>query len=292
MQKTLLYKIIISSRPNTWLRIWGEMIIGAALASYPQFNFGKFLLAFIAASPLLWSAAYMLNDYTDINLDKMHPLRRNRPIANSGIDKPKVRTIIVIFFLASLLLGLSVNLKVFILLLCLFISQVLYTVKPVRLKERKFFDIAINSTNSALRFILGWFSQSIIHHFYIAPMLFFVLIKTVFFIGHRMQNKELEEQNHIKSTVGVLTMSQLKILVMLLTAGSGVLYCYSVYQRIFPVSSILGIILSGIIMMVFFIRKKMQILVSVEENLDLRNVLYFAYFVFANFLAFTIITGL
>lgn len=59
--------------------------------------------AFFAFS-LVASAVYVINDYRDIEADKIHPTKRNRPLASGAISKPMGLTL---FFLLVLIGGVS-----------------------------------------------------------------------------------------------------------------------------------------------------------------------------------------
>lgn len=287
--KKLLLNILISARPNTWLRIWGEMIVAAALASYPYFDLVRFTAVFVATSPLLWSAAYMLNDITDTRFDTQHPLRKTRPITRGEVDREKTLVFVVILCLLALIVGFTINLVVFMLLFLLLSSQLLYTLPPVRFKERFFWDIMINTINSALRFFLGWFSQNIIHPFVVYPLIFFISIKVIFFIGHRMQNKVLEEENKIRSTITLLSKTQLYFLVTFFILVSVVSYVFCLLRDIFPLTSIIGAVVTFLSLLFYLYKNNFYLLIAQEQSLDFRNFLYLEYFFFTNILALTIL---
>lgn len=280
--------IVASARPNTWLRVWGEMIIAAVLASYPSFDFFSFLKGFIAVSPLLWSAAYMLNDLTDIKLDTDHAVRSKRPISSGRLDRKTALIIIFILVGLSVFIGVGINITFTILILLLCFSQILYTVAPIRLKERFLFDISINGINSILRFLLGWFTQVSLNHFFIPPLLFLLFIKLIFFIGHRMQNRQIEIQNNIKSTFAILTPSQLRFVIGLLAVAAFISLGICLYTSIFPVISIIGVLI-GIVTIGVFLWKNPQVVFAKEQNLIFRNILYIDYFVMTNWIALTIL---
>jgi 4-hydroxybenzoate polyprenyltransferase len=285
----LLTAIIISARPNTWLRIWGEMIIAAALASYPKFNLTSFTLTFLVTSPLLWSGMYMLNDLLDIPLDKQHPFRKTRPITTGELSPIQAKTIIIGLTISAFVIGILINFIIPLLLLCLTLSQLAYVVKPFRFKERPFWDIIVNGLNSAIRFALGWYSQTVIHPFYIYPLLLFVAIKLILFIGHRRQNKVLEIKNNIQSTV--TTLSQLSLNGVLTGLGVSViiLYLNIMIQGIFPLRSLWAII-AAIPLGIYLIYKRRNSVLAQETDLSLRNVLYVSYFLWANIVAWSIVT--
>lgn len=285
----LLRNIILSARFNTWLRIWSEMIVAAVLASYPHFDPMSFIKGFIAVSPLLWTAGYMLNDLTDINLDIKHEVRKNRPITKGDLKKPQAILIIFIFVSLAILVGYTINLTFTLLLISLFLSQILYTLHPFRLKEKYFWDIFINGLNSILRFLLGWFTQVIIHTISIYPLLLFLSIKLLFFLGHRFQNKKLEIENNIKGTTTAISTIAVKKNIYILFIIAITSFIFSIANNIFPVSSIIIPIIAIMPILFYFKNHKPNFLFQQEKSLNFRNVLYFSYFLFTNLLAICIL---
>ena len=65
-----------------------------------QRGWRSFLMAFAmaAAFSLISSAFYLLNDVADYESDKLHPVKRNRPVASGAIDRiTAVRVALVLF---------------------------------------------------------------------------------------------------------------------------------------------------------------------------------------------------
>jgi len=284
---SLISQVYLSGRPNTWLRVWGEMVVAAALASYPRINLLSLGVTFIATSPLLWTAGYMLNDVTDIKLDYQHPYRKNRPITTGALPVKTALIIIVFLAIFSITIGYLVSFTVSVLLCCLAISQIFYTTPPIRLKERFGYDISINAVNSALRYLLGWFSQIPIHSFYISPLLLFISLKIILFLGHRIQNRTLEQKNIIRSTITVLSKRTIIYLMGVFFIFSAILCMYMFFAGVLPFQSIFSII--GIVpLAVFLIKYKTQFL-SQEKTLHFRTILYLSYFLLSNIVAYTIL---
>src|SRR3990167_5620549 len=77
----LLVSTIKAARPRQWIK---NFVIFAALVFtgdfFDQELFIKTLLGFFAFS-LLASSIYFLNDIADLNQDRSHPRKKNRPIA-------------------------------------------------------------------------------------------------------------------------------------------------------------------------------------------------------------------
>ena len=75
----------------------------------PMFFVGKIndvdllLSAFIAflAFSASASAIYILNDYLDVDEDRQHPKKRNRPLASGSVSKVSAIYLIAIFFITG-----------------------------------------------------------------------------------------------------------------------------------------------------------------------------------------------
>src|SRR3989344_9534289 len=89
-------------RPLEWIKTFGNMVFGALLAtSFMPFDWTKFLLAFIAAGPLLWGGLYTINDITDIEKDKLHSVKKNRPLPSGKISKNFAKVFAAVLIIVS-----------------------------------------------------------------------------------------------------------------------------------------------------------------------------------------------
>lgn len=285
----LIKKLIISARPNTWLRIWGEMIVAAVLSASPgEFNFHSFLTVFLITSPLLWSAAYILNDLTDIQLDKHHNYRKSRPIARGTLSPTTARYLVLVLTGTAFSAAWMISISTGILISLLILSQVAYTVPPLRLKTKPVFDIGLNAVNSALRFCLGWVSQTGNSLFPTGLLLMFVIIKIALFLGHRLQNRQLEIKAGIKSTTTLLSekLSGLLIGSSLLTGL--LLYFTSMQTGTLPwVSLYAGIFFLPVFITVW--KDRTTRLFSEETSISFRSLLYFCFFLWSNAVAVSVL---
>ncbi|WP_086979327.1 UbiA prenyltransferase family protein [Elizabethkingia miricola] len=126
--------------------------------------FSKSCVAFIVFS-LTASCIYILNDYMDIELDKQHPEKRNRPLASGAIGK---KTAIGIFVL---LIALAVGFTLYMqnqgleiqnfatVIISYFVINILYTFK---LKHVAIVDICIIATGFVLRVLAGGYITGIV----------------------------------------------------------------------------------------------------------------------------------
>lgn len=279
----------ISPRPHSVFRIWGEMILAAVLASYPSFDLFSFLKGFFATSPLLWNAAYMINDLTDVKLDQKHPLKKNRLNLLRKMGNTRIGISIIVRIFLALLVAASINLTFTALLILLLAAQLIYTLPPLRLKERFGFDIAANGFNSIVRFFLGWTTQIVIHPFSIWPIVFLLFLKMALFIGHRMQNRKIEKENQLQSTIVILSEKNLIVLMGLFVLISSLGYMVSLIVGIFPFTSLFITVLGVVTIVLYAVSNRNNIL-GQEKNLTFRFWLYIDYFVVINGIALTILS--
>lgn len=61
------------------------------------------ILAFIAFC-LVASAIYIINDIRDIEKDKLHPIKKNRPLASGAISKKSAIILLVLLFILALII--------------------------------------------------------------------------------------------------------------------------------------------------------------------------------------------
>lgn len=109
------------------------------------------LVAFLLFS-LLASSVYIFNDLLDVNEDRAHPIKRNRPLASGSVSKSTAITLMLFLSLASLGIALFFNTELFTVLFLYFILNIAYTLK---LKHIAILDIFIIATGFVLRLFAG-----------------------------------------------------------------------------------------------------------------------------------------
>jgi 4-hydroxybenzoate polyprenyltransferase len=144
--------LVAAMRPRQWTK---NLIIFAGLVFSQQFfhldHLRTTVLAFIAFC-LNASAVYLINDLKDLEQDKLHPIKRLRPLPARRITQ--THAIIAAVFLSAFSLALAFKLNVsFGVLLAIYWSMmILYT---YRLKHIVIVDILIISGGFIIRAISG-----------------------------------------------------------------------------------------------------------------------------------------
>ena len=99
------------------------------------------IIAFFAFS-LMASCIYIINDIRDVEKDKNHPTKKDRPIASGKVSKGVAKICAMLLFVGSLVLNSfsSVNIYSYMWLLIYFVLNLLYSYK---LKHVPIFDIVM-----------------------------------------------------------------------------------------------------------------------------------------------------
>lgn len=126
--------------------------------------FLKSLYAFVVFS-LTASSIYILNDYSDIESDKKHPEKKNRPLASGAISKPTALAILgflIIAIFGLLFFGqsaLKIDIWKFAVIIAFyFLINLAYT---LRLKHVAIIDVTIVSMGFVLRVLAGGYATGI-----------------------------------------------------------------------------------------------------------------------------------
>ena len=148
----LLRGIIRTLRPHQWPK--NVLVFAAPVASGSIDDpaiWSKALLAFVTYC-LAASGTYCLNDARDVEADRRHPRKRNRPVAAGIVPVPLAVAMGVVLIAASLVLAFVVNRPLGITMLAYLVMTTLYT---FALKNQPVYDIVTVAAGFVLRAIAG-----------------------------------------------------------------------------------------------------------------------------------------
>lgn len=153
------------------------------------------LIAFIIFC-LSSSIVYIFNDIKDIEKDKNHPIKKDRPLASEKISKNKAYIIIFILFILSISLMIYLykevnSIFVFIIPLVYIIMNILYS---YILKDIPIIDVAVIVLGFVLRVMYG----GLVTDIEVSKYLYLMIIFGAFFLGFGKRRNEII-QNGSKS---------------------------------------------------------------------------------------------
>ncbi len=212
-------------RPKQWAK--NVFIFTALVFDRKLLNSDAFLttLAGAALFSLVASAVYIFNDIADLEADRQHPTKRNRPIASGKISLPAAWTVAIILLLISFPLAYLLSPGFLIICLVYFGLNLTYSAK---LKHIPLVDVLVLASFYLLRVISG---TTLIEVKRFSPWLYVVTGLFALFIGLGKRRAELALQEESSgSSRPVLDGYSVDLLDQLITIVSGTtIVAYSLY---------------------------------------------------------------
>ncbi len=144
---------ILALRPKQWIKNLLVFVAPAAAGTLSHKNVRTdTLLAFVAFC-FVSSAVYLFNDLRDLDSDRAHPKKRNRPLA-AGTLSPTLAVIeLIIFGVGGLVVSLTIpGGRLFIVLVVYLAINVAYALK---LKQEPVIELACVASGFVLRAVAG-----------------------------------------------------------------------------------------------------------------------------------------
>lgn len=151
-------------------------------------NIENMIVAFFAFS-FMASTIYILNDLKDVEKDKLHPVKKNRPIASGKVSKGTALVIAVLLFAAAIVLNFLATNSIlsYVWLGIYFILNVLYSCK---LKEIPIIDIAVLVAFYIIRVYYGAAVAAVP----VSSWLFLTVMSAAMFLAFSKRRNELKRK--------------------------------------------------------------------------------------------------
>ena len=225
----MLIALIKAMRPRQWIK---NVLIFAAVVFDRKIGFPPALLSTIAGVglfSLIASAIYLINDISDLEADRNHPTKKNRPSASGMLPIPIAR------FTAILLLAVALPLAYLLApefaLICLgyFILNISYS---LWLKHIPLIDVLVLASFYVLRVAAG---VTIIHVERFSPWLYIATTFLALFLGIGKRRAELlngQKSNNTRRVLSSYTLTYLDQLIMIVLTIT--IVTYSLYTFFAP----------------------------------------------------------
>lgn len=138
LMKSKILSTIEAMRPNQWIKnlnLFAAAILNGQLAD--PIIVTKSIFAFFSFC-LLSSSSYLINDLVDIDKDRLHPVKKNRPLARGDVSKATAVSTSIGLMILGLVISASINPGFFWLSLFFIITQYAYS---FALKKKAVLDI-------------------------------------------------------------------------------------------------------------------------------------------------------
>ena len=148
----MLFNYIHLLRPKHWIK--NLFVFAALIFSLNLFNIVKLIASLQAffSFCLASSFVYIINDIIDIEQDRKHPKKRNRPITSGRISIKNAIIISILCLIASTILAYFVNLNTLIIISVYIFVNIFYSMK---IKNVVILDVMFISLGFILRMVAG-----------------------------------------------------------------------------------------------------------------------------------------
>ena len=220
----MLKQILISIRPLQWYK---NLIIFIAIVFSQNITSVSIWIDSITAFIifcLLSGSVYLINDIIDIEKDRQHPSKRNRPIASGKLKRSQASFVALLLVIASFYCAFLLNAQFGLISVFYFVLFLMYS---IRLKHTVIVDVLTISIGFVLRAIAGAIAIAVI----ISPWLVICTFLLALFLALGKRRHELvllgnNASNHRK-VLNEYSVSMLEQMISIIT--SSLIVSYSLY---------------------------------------------------------------
>ena len=177
--------ILFSFRPKQWTK---NFFIFSALVFDRQLTNSKSVITTLSGFIIfcaLSSSVYLFNDLFDIEADKNHPIKKNRPIASGRLSTNLAVIIGVVLSIVALIFAYKLSINFFLICLAYLIINLLYS---KWLKHLPVIDVLVVASGFVLRVAAG---VTLVEVERFSPWLYVVTTLLALFIGFGKRRAEL-----------------------------------------------------------------------------------------------------
>jgi decaprenyl-phosphate phosphoribosyltransferase len=227
----MLPGLLKAMRPHQWVK---NLFVVAPLVFAKGLNDVDMVLRSALAFGLFSfaaSAVYLLNDLADVEADRAHPVKRNRPIASGVLPERTARIAMVVLAIIACGGALVLGWKVLAAIGAYLVLQIAYTFK---LKQVPYIDVLCIAAGFELRVLSGTFALDVPPTVYLLVVTF--LLSAFLGFGkrmHELQAKSSKKTRSVLSKYSPKTLTVLLQLTALATTGTYVVYTLDPNTRAF-----------------------------------------------------------
>ncbi len=214
--------IVRTVRPHQWVKNLFVLapVVFAKHLTHPSIILGA--LGAFAIFCLIAGAIYTLNDLLDVEADRVHPVKRNRPIA-SGAVPPRVAKVMIVALLVVAFGGALLGPPMFIVVAASYF--VLNTAYSLKLKKYAYVDVGCIATGFVFRVLAGGYAIR-------TPVSYYMLLCTLFlalFLGFGKRRHELAGANAAKQRAALERYTERSLFWALTLSGTAAVGTYFAY---------------------------------------------------------------
>lgn len=184
MARSKAVSYIMLLRPKQWIK---NLFVFAALLFSGNIYKAGYIMSAAAAFAVFCitsSAVYIFNDLLDVEKDRKHPRKRNRPLASGALKKEEAVVLMLLMLPVAVYIGFRINNYFGLIIMLYLINNLLYT---LYVKHMVILDVM----SIALGFILRVTGGAVAIKVAISPWLLLCTLLLSLFLGFSKRRNEL-----------------------------------------------------------------------------------------------------
>ena len=241
-----------------------SLIVFAPLFFTFETNIDLYLVTLLASTLfyLASSTIYVFNDIIDLEKDKLHHLKMNRPIASGRVTTKEAKYLLITLLIFTTFISFLFNEELFFILLIYLFLNVLYS---LTLKKVFLVDIIVIAFGFILRLFAGATVTDISLSHWIIVITF--LLASLLAVSKRMDTENIVSANST-STSKLYTQKNIKVIILILTISLiGVYIFFTLFSEIIINHNILYLPINSIFV-IFGVTRYLYILSKNPINYD------------------------
>ena len=241
-----------------------SLIVFAPLFFTFEINIDLYLITLVAFTLfyLASSTIYVFNDIIDLEKDKLHHLKMNRPIASGRVTTKEAKYLLITLLIFTTFISFLFNEELFFILLIYLFLNVLYS---LTLKKVFLVDIIVIAFGFILRLFAGATVTDISLSHWIIVITF--LLASLLAVSKRMDTENIVSANST-STSKLYTQKNIKVIILILTISLiGVYIFFTLFSEIIVKHNIMYLPINSIFV-IFGVARYLYILSNNPINYD------------------------
>ncbi len=230
-QSSMVRGLVQTLRPHQWVKnlfvlapmvFHKDVFIRTAQGPFLNLAVTGTALAATGVFCLLAGAVYTINDLVDVEADRIHPVKRYRPIARGDVSEAAARAMAIALVVVSLAIAFALSKWFAIVALVYFVENLAYSFK---LKQVAFLDVGLIAFGFVLRVLGGGFAEDV----HVSGYLIACTALLALYLGFGKRRHELALENAGKQRAALEAYSATSLNVALLVTGAATAATYIAY---------------------------------------------------------------
>ena len=226
----MLRLLLKSMRPKQWTKnvfVWAALVFDRKLFQ-PEYLLPT--LGAFAIFCLISSAVYLINDLVDIEKDRQHPIKKNRPLASGRLSKSAAIVAAIVIIAVCIPAALALNVSFGIIIVCYLVLMIAYSFV---LKNLVIVDVMTIAAGFVLRVAAGVVLADVERF---SPWLYICMTLLALFLGFSKRRHEIallaEDANSHRAILDEYSLPLLDE--MISVVASSTVIAYSLYTFFAP----------------------------------------------------------